>query len=113
MSTDSTNSFRLITRHIVHGTGSASRLEWSWKKGLSLFWPEKRLPLDPGVDQVRILMPGYNANFMSLSTGLFDIAESASEMMLRMKLGMTGTSRSRTRARRPLSSWSTPWVAWL
>lgn len=72
---------------LVHGLGGTSRLTWSWKKDLSLFWPEKWLPFEPGMDQVRILTFGYNANFMSPGTDLFNIAEFANELLLQMKVG--------------------------
>lgn len=72
---------------LVHGLGGTSRLTWSWKKDLSLFWPEQWLPLEPGMEQVRILTFGYNANFTSPDTDLFNIAEFANDLLLQMKVG--------------------------
>lgn len=71
----------------VHGLGGTSRLTWSWKKDLSLFWPERWLPLEPGIEQARILTFGYNANFRSPNTGLFDIPEFANDLLVQMKFG--------------------------
>jgi hypothetical protein len=47
----------------VHGLGGSSRMTWSKNKDLEFFWPLKFLPLEPDINEARILTFGYNANF--------------------------------------------------
>lgn len=38
-------------------------MTWCKNKDLDLFWPLKFLPLEPDINEARILTFGYNANF--------------------------------------------------
>lgn len=38
-------------------------MTWSKNRNLDFFWPLKFLPLEPEINQARILTFGYNANF--------------------------------------------------
>jgi hypothetical protein len=47
----------------VHGLGGSSRKTWAKNRDLEFFWPLKFLPLEPDINEARILTFGYNANF--------------------------------------------------
>jgi pimeloyl-ACP methyl ester carboxylesterase len=47
----------------VHGLGGSSRMTWSHDRNLDLFWPLTFLPLEPAINEARILTFGYNSNF--------------------------------------------------
>ncbi len=47
----------------VHGLGGSSRTTWSHNRNLDFFWPLKFLPVEPDINEARILTFGYNANF--------------------------------------------------
>lgn len=47
----------------VHGLGGSSRKTWSKHGDPSLFWPATFLPLEPDIEEARILTFGYNSNF--------------------------------------------------
>lgn len=38
-------------------------MTWSHDRNPDFFWPLKFLPLEPGINEARILTFGYNANF--------------------------------------------------
>jgi len=63
----------------VHGLGGTSRATWCYKRDPEFFWPEKWLPLEPGLQTARILSFGYNAQFgapgPSPITGISDFAK--------------------------------------
>ncbi len=49
----------------VHGLGGSSQTTWSHNRNPDFFWPLKFLPLEPDINEARILTFGYNANFRS------------------------------------------------
>ncbi|KAJ5834799.1 Cytochrome cd1-nitrite reductase-like C-terminal heme d1 [Penicillium robsamsonii] len=63
----------------VHGLGGTSRATWARDRDPEYFWPEKWLPLEPGIRKARILSFGYNASWASTGpapiTGITDFAK--------------------------------------
>lgn len=47
----------------VHGLGGGSHRTWSKNDNPDLFWPGKFLPSEPGINQARFSIFGYNSNF--------------------------------------------------
>lgn len=47
----------------VHGLGGSSRMTWAHNHSLDFFWPLKFLPLEPDINEARILTFGYNGKF--------------------------------------------------
>lgn len=78
---------RVVDIIFVHGLGGTSRLSWSWNRDLAYFWPQEWLPLEPGLQDARILTFGYNAHFMSQTKDLFNISDFAKDLLLQMKFG--------------------------
>lgn len=76
---------RAVDIIFVHGLGGTSRLSWSWNRDLSLFWPQEWLPLEPGLQDARMLTFGYNAHFMSQAKDIFNISDFAKDLLLQMK----------------------------
>lgn len=64
---------------LVHGLGGSSRATWCYNRDPEFFWPEKWLPLEPGMQTARILSFGYNAQFAAPGpapiTGISDFAK--------------------------------------
>ncbi|KAI2472267.1 hypothetical protein F4781DRAFT_428518 [Annulohypoxylon bovei var. microspora] len=54
---------RLVDIIFVHGLGGSSRMTWSHDRNPDFFWPLKFLPLEPDINEARILTFGYNADF--------------------------------------------------
>lgn len=77
---------RSIDVIFVHGLGGTSRLSWSWNRDISYFWPQW-LPLEPGLENARILTFGYNAHFMSQTKDVFNISDFAKDLLVQMKFG--------------------------
>ncbi len=71
----------------VHGLGGASHKTWSKNQDPSLFWPQRWLPLEPGICTARILTSGYNANFRSSGPKKMNIADFAKDLLFGMKFG--------------------------
>ncbi|KAF2837067.1 hypothetical protein M501DRAFT_1018468 [Patellaria atrata CBS 101060] len=70
----------------VHGLGGTSRLTWSKHKDLNLFWPQKFLPIEPDINQARILTFGYDANPRPGSNkSIITILELAKDPLFEMK----------------------------
>jgi len=63
----------------VHGLGGTSCATWCYNRDPEFFWPEKWLPLEPGMQTARILSFGYNAQFAAPGaapvTGISDFAK--------------------------------------
>jgi len=64
----------------VHGLGGTSRATWSKGHDPEYFWPGQWLPLEPEIQNARILSFGYDANFKASgaapTTGIADFAKS-------------------------------------
>ncbi|TAQ86948.1 hypothetical protein B7494_g4728 [Chlorociboria aeruginascens] len=70
----------------VHGLGGTSRATWSKGRDIEYFWPEKWLPLEPGIRTARILTFGYNASFSSTGPApITGIADFAKDLLYSMK----------------------------
>lgn len=87
-------SDRAVDIVFVHGLGGTSRLSWSWNRDLSLFWPQEWLPLEPGLEEARILTFGYNANFLSPAKDLFNIPDFAKDLLVQLKFGSDESAQS-------------------
>lgn len=85
---------RAVDIVFVHGLGGTSRLSWSWHRDLSLFWPKEWLPLEPGLEDARILTFGYNANFLSPAKDLFTISDFAKDLLVQLKFGSDESAQS-------------------
>ncbi|OQE46137.1 hypothetical protein PENCOP_c001G06589 [Penicillium coprophilum] len=72
----------------VHGLGGTSRATWARGQDPEYFWPEKWLPLEPGIRMARILSFGYNANWASTGpTPITGITDFAKDLLFWMKFG--------------------------
>ncbi|KAL8819163.1 MAG: hypothetical protein Q9223_002339 [Gallowayella weberi] len=70
----------------VHGLGGTSRSTWAKGRDLDYCWPQKWLPLEPGIGEARILSFGYNANFAAAGPApITGIAHFASDLLYAMK----------------------------
>ncbi|KAL5045519.1 hypothetical protein BDW71DRAFT_208334 [Aspergillus fruticulosus] len=70
----------------VHGLGGTSRATWAWDRDPQYFWPEKWLPLEPGIRMARILSFGYNASWASAGPApITSIADFAKDLLFSMK----------------------------
>ena len=70
----------------VHGLGGSSRMTWSKNHNLEFFWPLKFLPLEPDIDEARILTFGYNANFRRGSgKNRFSVLDFAKDLLYDLK----------------------------
>lgn len=85
---------RAVDIVFVHGLGGTSRLSWSWNRDLSLFWPQEWLPLEPGLENARILTFGYNAHFLSPAKDLFNISDFAKDLLVQLKFGSDESAES-------------------
>lgn len=72
----------------VHGLGGDSRKSWSRNQEPNLFWPQLWLPLEPDINQARILSFGYNASFHAgAGKSISNIADFAKELLFEMRFG--------------------------
>ncbi|KGO65030.1 hypothetical protein PEX1_017620 [Penicillium expansum] len=70
----------------VHGLGGTSRATWARGRDPQYFWPEKWLPLEPGIQMARILSFGYNASWASTgSAPITGITDFAKDLLYSMK----------------------------
>ncbi|KAJ5657796.1 uncharacterized protein N7484_001445 [Penicillium longicatenatum] len=70
----------------VHGLGGTSRATWARGRDPQYFWPEKWLPLEPGIRMARILSFGYNASWAATgSAPITGIADFAKDLLYSMK----------------------------
>ncbi|KAL8798072.1 MAG: hypothetical protein Q9182_006983, partial [Xanthomendoza sp. 2 TL-2023] len=70
----------------VHGLGGTSRATWAKGRDLDYSWPQKWLPLEPGIGEARILSFGYNANFAAAGPApITDIGDFARDLLYAMK----------------------------
>ncbi|KAL8649619.1 MAG: hypothetical protein Q9226_005500, partial [Calogaya cf. arnoldii] len=70
----------------VHGLGGTSRATWAKGRDLDYCWPQKWLPLEPGIGGTRILSFGYNANFAAAGPApITGIADFARDLLYAMK----------------------------
>ncbi|KAJ5185120.1 Cytochrome cd1-nitrite reductase-like C-terminal heme d1 [Penicillium cf. griseofulvum] len=70
----------------VHGLGGTSRATWARGRDPEYFWPEKWLPLEPGIRMARILSFGYNATWASTgSAPITGITDFAKDLLYSMK----------------------------
>ncbi len=70
----------------IHGLGGSSRGTWAKGRDPDYFWPERWLPLEPGIGKARILSFGYNANFAAVGrTPITGIADFAKDLLHSMK----------------------------
>jgi WD40 repeat protein len=70
----------------VHGLGGHSQNTWSKNHDPSFFWPKLWLPIEPGMENARILTFGYNANFRGINAGkgISSIMDFAKELLFEM-----------------------------
>ena len=72
----------------IHGLGGTSRQTWSKNRDPELFWPQKWLPLEPGICTSRIFSFGYDANFSSTgSNSIANLSDFAKSLLFSMKFG--------------------------
>lgn len=70
----------------VHGLGGTSRATWARDRDLQYFWPEKWLPLEPGMGMARILSFGYDASWSARGPmPITSIADFAKDLLFAMK----------------------------
>jgi hypothetical protein len=70
----------------VHGLGGTSRATWARGRDPRYFWPEKWLPLEPGIRMARILSFGYNASWATPGPApITGIADFAKDLLFSMK----------------------------
>lgn len=69
----------------VHGLGGHSHKTWTKDKDSSLFWPQKWLPLEPGMGAVRILTFGYNAGWRGQPKSMLTMGDFAKDLLYEIR----------------------------
>ena len=70
----------------VHGLGGTSRATWAKGRDPDYCWPQQWLPVEPGIEEARILSFGYNANFAAAGPApITSIADFARDLLFAMK----------------------------
>ncbi|KAF7503753.1 hypothetical protein GJ744_003295 [Endocarpon pusillum] len=76
----------------VHGLGGSSRMTWSMNHNPEFFWPLKFLPLEPDINEARILTFGYSANFLRGSgKNKMSVLDFAKDLLFDLKYGKDGS----------------------
>ncbi|KAF2402677.1 hypothetical protein EJ06DRAFT_519719 [Trichodelitschia bisporula] len=69
----------------IHGLGGTSHSTWCKDGDRALFWPAKWLPAEAGLQTVRIITYGYNANWQATNSNILDIPDFAQDLLALMK----------------------------
>ncbi|KEF58876.1 uncharacterized protein A1O9_03719 [Exophiala aquamarina CBS 119918] len=80
----------------VHGLGGSSQQTWSKDHDPRLFWPLEWLPYEKAIASARISSFGYNAHFLSSSSGrktILNISDFAKDLLFQLRFA-TGTGES-------------------
>jgi WD40 repeat protein len=88
----------------VHGLGGHSQNTWSKDHDPSFFWPKLWLPVEPGMENTRILTFGYNANFRGNGAGksISSILDFAKELLFEMLFAKDSSGDDLNLGRNPI-----------
>ncbi|KAL3420621.1 nacht and wd domain protein [Phlyctema vagabunda] len=93
----------LVDIIFVHGLGGTSRATWSYNRDLDFFWPGKWLPLEPDIQNARILSFGYNAHFAAPGPApIAGISDFAKDLLFEMKYAKNKRLEDLEIGKRPL-----------